>query len=462
MRLRSLKSDAGALVLGLGVSGEAAARLLAAKGMAVTAVDQGDSPAISERIEALENLGIHCIGGVTRLPREAFDICVVSPGIDQASAWVREVEDRGIEVVSELELGFQHCTCPLVAVTGTNGKSTLVKLVHDILAVAGLRSAIAGNYGVPLCGIAEQSGAFDWGVVEVSSFQLERVRRFRPHVGFLLNLQPDHLDRHGDMTTYRALKSRLFARMDAGDTAIVHGVERDAVQALNSGGMQWVRFGTAPADTVRYVPGAVVTQGGSSTTASRISVSETHFDNPILGQTAAAAVAVAIACELAPSVVEKALRAFQPLSHRMETAHVVNGVTFIDDSKATNLAALKAGIAMATAPVRLIVGGQLKEKELAFVKEVLATRVLCVYGIGQDAKTLIDAWRDVVPCQCCNTLERAVRQAWADAAPGETILLSPGCASFDQFASYRDRGNQFKSIVEVIKKESRNEKVSYR
>ncbi len=450
-----------ALVLGLGVSGEAAARLLVKQGMAVTVVDASDSANCLARAASLQESGVRVLTGVTTLPAEDFNLCVVSPGIDQASEWVCEMDERGVEVISELELGYRHCKCPLVAVTGTNGKSTLVKLINGILEAGGLRSMVAGNYGIPLCDVVETSELLDWLVVEVSSFQLELVSTFHPRVGVLLNLQPDHLNRHGDMETYRALKARLFAHMGPGDTAVVHEAEMASFQALAGGENAWIEFGRSVTADIYCDASGYVMRGKDADRTKVLDVRGTGFDNPVLGQAAAAAVAASDACGVSPEAVAMALRAFVPLPHRMEHIRQVNGISFINDSKATNLASLVAGVEMAQTPIRLIAGGQLKEKELQFAKEVLARNVACVYVIGAAANALQAAWGDVVRCVSCGDLETAVARAHVDAQIGDTVLLSPGCASFDQFTSYRDRGEAFGRIVEAINEEREYEDVTF-
>jgi UDP-N-acetylmuramoylalanine--D-glutamate ligase len=290
------------------------------------------------------------------------------------------------------------------------------------------------------------------------------VSEFRPRVGVLLNLQPDHLDRHDSMEEYRELKSRLFRCMGVGDVGIVHLDEMSAVSELVPGGNRWVSFGkTADAD-VSYNPNGSVGGFRGLTTVDtpdneilRVDIAGTGFDNPILGQTAAAAVAVMQACGVSLDVVAERIKAFDSLSHRMQRVGFIDGVLFVNDSKATNLAALKAGLEMSNAPVRLIAGGQLKEKNLIFVKEVLANKAVCVYVIGSAANIFKSCWQDVVVCVHCTDLQTAVRRAWKDAKYGDTVLLSPGCASFDQFKSYKDRGEQFKEIVEKINEEKRDE-----
>jgi len=445
-----------ALVLGMGVSGEAAALLPAHRGVEVTIVDSSAAAGEGERYELLRSCGVRVSAGGTELPSGNFDICVVSPGIADDSAWVLEMERRGTEVVSELELGYRYCKCPLIAVTGTNGKSTLVKLLYEILIKAGKKAEIAGNYGIPLCEVAERSSELDWIVVEVSSFQLEKVVEFHPEIGVLLNIQPDHLDRHGSMEKYRELKSRLFRCMTAKDVGIVELSEAEAVRTPVSGKNSWVSFGSGRSADVYYDAdgGKICGYGGLG-----VDISDSPFDNPVMGQTAAAAVAVARACGIDLDIVSEAVKNFEGLSHRMEQVVEVKGVSFVDDSKATNLAALKAGLEMTRRPVRLIAGGQLKEKSVEFVKEVLANRAVCVYVIGDAAKVFEAEWGGYVKCEICTDLETAVRTAWRDAVCGDIILLSPGCASFDQFRSYKDRGEQFRRIAEKINEEDKHENI---
>lgn len=435
-----------ALVLGLGSSGAAAAWLLAVQGWRVTVVDRrAGTVAVPD--------GVRFVANAVELPPGDFELCVVSPGIDCQSAWVREASAHCREVISELELGWRHCRCPLLAVTGTNGKSTVVKLLADLLTAGGLRSEPSGNYGTPLCESAARSDALDWIVAEVSSFQLERVRDFRPRIGIMLNLQPDHLARHGSMQHYATLKARLFRAMRQGDTALVYEADFEAMrEAAGACSPAWTRFGLreectarfeAALHEVRYQPpdgGAVV----------RVSLRDTVFDNPVIGPAAAAAVAAATLCGLAADTIQTGIAGFVPLAHRMQPVATVAGVRYVNDSKATNLTALKAALEMVPEPVRLIAGGQLKEKDMDFVKEVLKDRVLSVYLIGEAAQELANAWQDCVQCRMCGDLERAVMAARQDAKSGNVVLLSPGCASFDQFRSYADRGDQFSGFVRHI------------
>lgn len=495
-----------ALVLGLGVSGEAAARLLLGEGTCVTAVDYCDNTDLRNRSEKLEKEGAVVILGSDELPDGNFEVCIISPGVPSHSAWARTIKTRRIEILSELELGASRCECPMLAVTGSNGKSTLSKVCGEAMALAGQRVVLAGNYGLPLCAVAGRSAELDWIVLEVSSFQLERVRSFRPRVGVLLNVQPNHLDRHGDMETYMKIKARLFRRMrnaecpdslersgrsaetgakkrpeirqrrtiapgarqgpnlprrrrglapqmrglkseirngEKGDVGIVLDKDLEAVKRLSRGRNRWVTFGLSEQADYRYVDGWICRS---------ISVKGTIFENEVMGLTAAAAVAAIGACGFDPRAVESAIESFEPLPHRMQEILRIGGVRFVDDSKATNIAALQAALKMTQGSVRLIAGGLLKEKDLKPPKELLAQKVRKAYLIGKASEEMEVAWRDVVQCSLCVHLEKAVEAAWQEAEAGETILLSPGGASFDQFRNFEDRGEQFVRIVKSLNK----------
>ncbi|MBN1557589.1 MAG: UDP-N-acetylmuramoyl-L-alanine--D-glutamate ligase [Lentisphaerae bacterium] len=437
--------DQRALVLGLGASGQAAAALLRREGADVTVIDGADTAGLQERRRRLEAEGVHVRLGCGDVPAGRFDVAVVSPGIPADGAWVRALEGGGVPVVAELELAARRCACPMLAVTGTNGKSTCVKLCGEALGLAGRRAVCAGNYGLPLSAAVAADTPPDWMVVEVSSFQLERVETFHPRVGVLLNVQPDHLDRHGSLAAYRALKARLFERMEAGDTRVVPE-SAGAPEGANGAGPECRTFGTGPAVRYRYVDGAV--RGADAP----VSLRGTVFDNPVWGLTAAAATAALTACGVQPDLVARACRDFTPLPHRMQRIAAVGGVSFIDDSKATNLAALRAALRMCPAGrTRLIAGGRLKEEGLEDLKEVLAKTVRTVYGIGESAARMQWAWESAVPFRVCGSLPAAVAAVWREAEPGETILLSPGCASFDQFRNYEERGEVFAACVKELK-----------
>ena len=437
-----------ALILGLGSSGEAAARLLAGRGTRVTVADAGASPALEERATALGREGVTVQLGSRALPAGDFDLCVVSPGIAVTDEGVMEARRRGMDVIGELELGWRHCASRMMAVTGSNGKSTLVKLCREALEKAGFRAVAGGNYGTPVSALARCSPVPDWIVAEVSSFQLETVERFAPEVGILLNLNPNHLDRHGTMEVYRAMKARLFRCMGPGHTAVLPlGAPEDMWRAVPDSCIRR-SFGLEPEADCRYADGRVHGRGFDAP----VSVAGTPFDNEVMGLTAAACAAALEGFGISPHCVGEAARVFERLPHRMQPVATVRGITFVNDSKATNLAAMSAGIRMAGGPVRLIAGGLLKEKDLESVKKVLVKQVRAVYLIGKYSQVMASAWRDAVSCNVCSGLKEAIDQAWKEARTGEVVLLSPGCASFDQFKGFEDRGEQFSNRAREIER----------
>ncbi|MDA0322912.1 MAG: UDP-N-acetylmuramoyl-L-alanine--D-glutamate ligase [Verrucomicrobia bacterium] len=442
-----MTSQEGILVLGLGVSGKAAAELLCSEGRKVTVVDAACSENLQREANALRNLGVEVRLGEDQQFGD-FELCIVSPGIAFDSAWIRELRSRGVRVISELEFGWARCAAKTLAVTGSNGKSTCVKLCHDALTLAGITSVMAGNCGLPFSAVAASGTSVDWILAEVSSFQLETVDQFRPDVGILLNILPNHLDRHGDMDAYTRLKSRLFRRMTEHDVGIVGADWLDVVRRESHGRCRWVSIGGEGPDACRFRDHELVWGENRC-----VDVRGTPFDNAVLG-TAAAAAAVAVeACGAGAQCVAEATRGFEALPHRLEPVAARGGVAFVNDSKATNIAALDAALRTIDGPVRLIAGGRLKEIDVTKPKKVLASKVRAAYLIGEAMATLESEWRDVVLCRPCRTLDVAVEKAWLESEPGDTILLSPACASFDQFQSFEERGNVFVKCISQLDEE---------
>jgi len=415
------------LVLGCGRSGRAAEALLRTDGTPSVCICEEINPD-------------YCYEDLHFTP----EIAIVSPGFSMDHPWIKDLIARGIPLLSELEFGWSRRHCPVIAVTGSNGKSTVVKWIVDALAQAGQRAIPCGNYGLPVSAAVMLPEIPDWLVIEVSSFQLETIDQFRPDIGVLLNVLPNHLDRHGNMDTYRTIKLRLFENMQRSDTAIlpvdffqtlekVEGVFSMFGKKSEGALRQWKTFGTQEGADYRFAGGHV----------GEVDLSGTYFDNEVLGAAGAAVAAVCEACDLPPSAVEASARKFQPLPHRMQTVAEVNGIKFIDDSKATNLAGMCAALRMTSGSVHLIAGGRAKETDLSFAKDLLVKQVSRLYLIGEASEAMQAAWVDSVECLPCETLEQAVCAAWESAEPGDTVLLSPACTSFDQFRSFNERGELF-------------------
>ena len=399
-----------AVVLGNGRSGKAAAELLRREGWFVRILD-GNDP----------------------WPDDSWNLCVTSPGVPLDHRWQKSAREAGVPVISELQLGAERYRAMggrMLAVTGSKGKSSVVKLVADAL-----DGIPCGNYGTPLCEVvldarSAPNSPLRYAVVEVSSFQLETTHL--PSDTFeaatILNLQEDHLDRHGSVETYHALKRRLL------DFATVKIV------------------GTDP-KTLRSGPKILGTDPNKA--ANDFSLfRKSYFDNAILRDNGLRAVLLLRAVGLDDKVISSAFARFEPLPHRMQTVGLFGGVTWIDDSKATSLAALVAGVTITASrfsgsvpKVRLIAGGLPKGDDPNQARDCLAEGVCKVYLIGHCASLWEQAWKEAVPCEVCGTLERAVESAIHDAEKGDCILLSPGAASFDQFKSYGERGNCFSDLA---------------
>jgi UDP-N-acetylmuramoylalanine--D-glutamate ligase len=385
------------VVLGLARSGRAAQAALERRGVEVRAADR--TLGNDSELGLLDGAGL----------------LVKSPGVPGEAALVVAARERGVPVWSEIELGYRLLGARLVAVTGTNGKTTTSELLGAMLG-----APVAGNVGRAL---TELDGAVDAGalvVCEVSSFQLEDVHEFRPSVAVLLNLEADHLDRHGSFEAYRDAKLRLFEKQRPEDTAVVpRGL------AAVPGAARRVEFrwdDRLPAEPL--IPG------------------QHNREN------AAAATAAARAVGASDEQVAEALRTFPGVPHRLEPVRELHGVLFVNDSKATNVAAARRGVAAyADRPLRLIVGGSRKGEDFAPLAAALGPNVRAVYAIGETAGELLAA---IPTALGAHDLSTAVRRAAADAEPGDVVLLSPACASFDQFHDYEDRGDSFRRLVQSL------------
>ncbi len=429
------------MVCGLGQSGLAAARLLRLEGASVLAVDERDT-AEGRRIGSeLEALGCTVIHGAALPPEGKFDLAVVSPGLSVTAPFLSEVRRRGIPLLSEMELGWSRFKGGTIAVTGSNGKSSVVKALADCFTAAGLSAVPCGNYGLPVCQAVLDAPDADGLVIEVSSFQLETCVEFRPEIGILLNVLPNHLDRHGTMEIYTRLKARLFARQREGDVALIpSGWNQPA--PLESAGGEWRTFGSGTESDFIFAAGQLREKGGVE-----IRIEGSYFDNEVLGPNAAALFGAARAAGLSPETIQTALCKFVPLPHRAQSLGEFQGVRYVDDSKATNLSAMMASIRMQSRPVWLIAGGRPKETDFSAALPLLREKVKGVFLVGEAASAMAAAWGEAVPCECCGTLECAVEAARQVAHPQEVVLLAPACTSYDQFPSYAARGLAFQKFA---------------
>jgi UDP-N-acetylmuramoylalanine--D-glutamate ligase len=398
------------LIVGLARSGVAAARMLREHGE-VLAVDSG-RPEVPDDLDAeLESDGLALLDGAA--------VVVKSPGVPNEAPVVAAARERGLPVLGELELAWRLLPNRFVAVTGTNGKTTTVELLGAIWRAAGLPVAVAGNVGTPASTLVGDVDAGATVICEVSSFQAEDAEAFAPDVGVLLNLTPDHLDRHGSFEAYRDAKLSMFARQTPDQVAIAP---------------DWIEL---PGEA-RRVPVA----------EPPLPADEIRLRGPHNYENAAAAATAARAAGVPDDAIAEALRTFAGVPHRLEEVATVDGVLYVNDSKATNVSAAIRGIEAFFTGVHLILGGSLKGGGFAELREPVAERCHACYLIGEAADRLAADLRESgVPLHHCGDLETAVAAAREAAREGEVVLLSPACASYDQFRDYEERGERFRSLV---------------
>ena len=410
-----------ALVLGLARSGEAAALALARRGIRVVGVD------LRKDVDAgrLREAGVEVVLGADDPELlDGVDLLVKSPGVPQSAPIAAGARERGVTIWSEVELGFRLLDNPIIGVTGTNGKTTTSELLGEIFRAADRDVAVAGNVGRPLTGLDGTLGADTWIVCELSSFQLEDIDTFRPRVAVLLNLTPDHMDRYEGLHDYRAAKLRIFENQEPGDLAVVPR-----------------GFGPVPGKAER---------------------TEFGLDDPLPAEpalpgehnreNAAAATAAARAAGIGDDAIAAGLTAFQGVPHRLELVREVNGVRFVNDSKATNPDAAERALSAYPPGIRLILGGSRKGIPFAqLAKRASAAGVAQAYLIGDSADEIAEALAGAgVRFTYSRDLATAVHDAFRDAEPGEVVLLSPACASYDQFRDFEERGDLFRELVEAL------------
>ena len=443
-------TDKHVLVAGLGVSGEAAARFLIEQGARVAATDSGDAARLRALKAELEQAGARVeTGGHTAAFLDGIECVVVSPGVPPGALPVRLADERGIPVISEIEFAFRHCRARIAAITGTNGKTTVTQLVKELLCAGGLECAVAGNIGEPLIERVCRAGPDTVLAVEVSSFQLERIERFRPDVAVLLNIAPDHMDRYASLDEYARAKMRLFENQTSGNVAVLHEsvVEGGYWPPGNSDAPHCITYGDGAGCSLVLDGDAVV----SGQLGRRYDLGGLwRLPGRHNRHNAMAAIAVAEAFGAGDEAVLDGLRRFRGLPHRIEFVGEAGGVRYINDSKATNVDAVIKALEAIEGPVVLIAGGLDKDLDFAPLRPAMCAQVKKCVLIGQAAPKLAAEFADDTECVRAGSLDEAVELAAAAASVGDTVLLSPGCASFDMFRDYAERGERFTQCVQSL------------
>src|SRR6266568_1717689 len=439
------------LVVGLGKSGLAAALFLRRRGAQVTVSDIRSAEALAKDIPALLEEGINVeAGGHGLLTFRRQDLIVVSPGVPLDTPELVQAKSFGRPVIGELELAARFLKGKILAVTGSNGKTTTTSLLGEILEKAGLRTLVGGNIGVPVVALIDDSTDDTWSVLEVSSFQLETTEQFHPQIAVILNITPDHLDRHGSFENYALAKERIFAAQDANDFVVLNAdnVRAAASSERSRAKVFWFSL-EHPVAQGAWVEGGSIMYRATKDAApenvmplSGIPLKGEHNVENVL--------AAVIAARLAGAPIDairQGIEKFKAVEHRLEYVATLNGVEIYNDSKATNVDATAKAVAAFPGGVHLILGGKDKNSDYTQLADLLRSRVKAVYTIGSAAAKIESQLRGVVTIHSCETLDKAVSAIAAAAHPGDVVLLAPACSSFDQFESYEHRGRVFKELV---------------
>ncbi len=434
-------------VLGAARSGLSAARLLKNAGARVFVSDSAPAEKKEAAVRFLKDQGIEAEFGQHSNRVFEADFCVLSPGIPVESQVVQSMLQKGIKVVSEIEVGYWFFNGKLIAVTGSNGKTTTTTLIGEMLKAHDSRSIVAGNIGQAFCDFVENSDSDVWVVVEVSSFQLETIDRFHPQIAVLLNFAPNHLDRYPSYEAYKQAKWRVTKNLTKQDRFVYNAADAEIVRRLPELNCLKSGFdinGNQQAEMF-FRDGQLFLNG-----APFIAVNEMGLRGLHNYMNAMAAVLAAHYAGVEESSIKQVLRTFSGVEHRLEFVREINGVTFVNDSKATTVESLYHALQSFDRPIILIAGGKDKGSDFTRLNEHLKKRVKTAVLIGKAKEKMAAAWKDVVPLQMEETLESAVRRAFQLAKPGDVVLLSPACASFDMFNDFEDRGRQFKEIVKQL------------
>ena len=445
-----------ALVIGAARSGIASARFLTQRGATVALNDRKPLNEWSQAALDLKTEGVGLIeGDPPSWLLDQIDLLIVSPGVPTKAIPIRYAERRGVEVIGEIELASRFLRGRIVAITGTNGKTTTTSLIGQMLKDGGLNVQVGGNIGTALISMIESSRDDGWTVVEVSSFQLETIVDFHPTVAAVLNVTPNHMDRYESLMDYAAAKHRIFMNQTAGDGAILNADDEIVSSWANGLRAHVVQFSVQ-----RELGEGMFLRGRDlvSKTTNGERVVMTREDLRLRGlhnvENVLAATAAALACGVAPETLRATVRNFRPVEHRLEEVAEINGIRFYNDSKATSVdATIKALEAFADDPGRvvLILGGLGKKAPYAPLASLVKERVRKMILIGEDAPVIEKELGDAAPFEHAATMGDAVQRGFAAAQRGDTVLLAPACASFDMFKSFEDRGRVFKDAVSSLK-----------
>lgn len=437
-------------IIGAGKSGLATIEFIVARGGMPFLSDAGPlkDDGLSRR---LQSLGVQSeFGGHSDRALEC-ELMIVSPAVPSNAEIIQKAKARGIPVWPEIELAYRFCQGQVVGITGSNGKTTTTALTGEVFSNSGKPAFVGGNIGTPFIGFAGKVPADGYAVIELSSFQLEQIADFKPSIALFLNLTPDHLDRHKDLDDYIAAKMRIFENQGPDDFAVLNHDD----EALRRKGADlksrviWFSVRGPVKDGIWAAPDGGIYIGDVELMKS----SELKIKGEHNLSNACAATAAAVCAKIPRDNIREALISFPGVEHRLEPVRLIGGVSFINDSKGTNVDSVYWALRAVSTPVILIAGGKDKGGDFTALSELVRKKVKAAVLIGKAAEKIEAAWRNITRCIKAGPMEEAVRIAFAEAAPGDTVLLSPGCASFDMFDNYEHRGRVFKQAVLELEQE---------
>ena len=446
------------LVVGLGMTGVSTARFLANRGAFVTVTDMAKEDELGDTVSIIRELGVNMeLGSHKNSTFENVDLIVLSPGVPHTIPQIQKAKGKGIDVLGEIELASKFIDQPVIAITGTNGKTTTTTLLGEMLKSSGFNVFVGGNIGTPLIGYVDRKEKAEIIVVEVSSFQLDTIESFKPKVSVLLNIAEDHLDRYPDFNAYVKSKCRIFKNQDSGDTVVLNGFDpliRKCTENINSRKLFFTaRKKNEEGSTVNkkniklFFKSSCKTQSPMNIDLSGSGIKEKHnIEN------ACAACLAALSAGGTLEGIQTALDNFKGLPHRLEYVAMVNDVKYFNDSKATNVDAVTRALECFSGRVILIMGGRNKGANFDSLRDTVRHITKKIIAIGEAKGNIISSFNDVVPVNTASTMEDAVFTAFDSAKPGDIVLLSPACSSFDMYDDYTHRGKVYCEAVELLKK----------
>ncbi|MDH3828824.1 MAG: UDP-N-acetylmuramoyl-L-alanine--D-glutamate ligase [Desulfobacterales bacterium] len=458
--------DKKTLIVGLGRTGLAAARFLHQKGARVLVADTADETQLGDSARALREMGVALELGAHRTSSfQKADLIIVSPGVSHTIDPIAQARARGIPLMSEVELASRFIKEPIVAVTGTNGKTTTTELLGQMLKNSGISVFVGGNIGNPLIEYAGSAQKMQVVVAEISSFQLDTIERFRPKVSVLLNITADHLDRYPDFEAYVDSKIRVFSNQQADDVAVLYGSDpliRAKTKKIKS---QRLFFPALEADE----QGAVLNGKRIILNLNKLNRIQSEIQNQVYldiakirlrgrhnFENACAATLAALASGATLEGIQKTLDHFKGLAHRLEPVATVNGVHYYNDSKATNVDGVLRALDSFSRPVLLLMGGRDKGSDFSELQDHIRAHAKELIVMGEAAEAIRAALGQLLPTKVAASMQDAVTTAFQDAEPEDVVLFSPGCASFDWYSNYAERGDDFRRAVEEVKKKAAN------